>query len=168
MLIVITLNNSAIMSIAIIILLLTALALLLFLVEAAIIPGFGIFGILATVCVIAADVLVYAEYGGGAAIAAVIVSTIVVLLFFWWLSRSKMIDRVSLRSTISSTSATAAQLSVKAGDEGVAVTRLALIGNANIGGQTVEVKSEDGFIDEGTPIIVTSVKEALILVKRKA
>lgn len=155
------------MSITLIIILFTALALLLFLVEATIFPGFGVFGILATVCVIAADVLVYTEWGGGAAIAAILVSTAVVLLFFWWLSHSKMIDRISLRSTISSTSATKAQLSVKPGDEGVAVTRLALIGNADIGGRTVEVKSEGGFIDEGTPITVTSVNEALILVKPK-
>lgn len=155
------------MSITLIIILLTALALLLFLIEATIFPGFGVFGILATVCVIAADVLVYSEYGGGAAIAAILVSTAVVLLFFGWLSHSKMIDRISLRSTISSTSATKAQLSVKPGDEGVAVTRLALIGNADIGGRTVEVKSEGGFIDEGTPITVTSVNEALILVKPK-
>lgn len=156
------------MSITLIIILLAALALLLFIIEATILPGIGVSGILATVCVIIADVLVYSEYGGAAAILAVLISTALVLMFFWWLSHSKMIDRISLRSTISSTSATKAQLSVKPGDDGVAVTRLALIGNANIGGRTVEVKSEGGFIDEGTPITVTSVSEALILVKPKA
>lgn len=78
------------------------------------------------------------------------------------------LDRMSLHSTISSTSATPSQLSVKAGDTGVATTRLALIGNAKIADCDVEVKSEDGFINEGTPIIVTRVNEALILVKKRS
>ena len=50
----------------------------------------------------------------------------------------------------------------------VALTRLALIGNADIEGQTVEVKSAGQFIEEGTPIVVVSVNDALILVKPKA
>ena len=53
------------------------------------------------------------------------------------------------------------------GDEGVAVTRLALIGNADIGGRLVEVKSADGFLDEGTPVIVVRVEDAQITVKKK-
>ena len=52
-------------------------------------------------------------------------------------------------------------------DEGVAITRLALIGNADIGGRTVEVKSADGFLDEGTPVVVVRVEDAQITVKKK-
>ena len=46
-------------------------------------------------------------------------------------------------------------------------TRLALIGNADIGGRLVEVKSADGFLDEGTPVIVVRVEDAQITVKKK-
>ncbi len=98
---------------------------------------------------------------------ALLVSTVVVLLFFWRLGKSKTLERISLHSTINSTAATEAQLSVKPGDEGRALTRLALIGNADINGKTVEVKSTGDFINEGTPIVVTSVNEALILVKAR-
>ena len=66
-----------------------------------------------------------------------------------------------------STAATPEQRSVKPGDEGVAVTRLALIGNAEIGGKTVEVKSASGFLDEGTPVVVVRVDEAQVTVKKK-
>ena len=45
--------------------------------------------------------------------------------------------------------------------------RLALIGNADIGGRLVEVKSADGFLDEGTPVIVVRVEDAQITVKKK-
>ncbi len=156
------------MSIALIIVILVAVALLLFAIEAFVTPGLGLSGIGATACVLVADVLVYTEYGTTAAIIALLVSTAAVLLFFWWFSRSKALERMSLKSTIDSTAATTAQLSVTPGDEGRALTRLALIGNAEIGGKTVEVKSEGGFIDEGTAIVVTRVNEALILVKPKA
>ena len=49
----------------------------------------------------------------------------------------------------------------------MAITRLALIGNADIGGRTVEVKSADGFLDEGTPVVVVRVEDAQITVKKK-
>ena len=155
------------MSATLVIIILIAIALLLYGFEAFITPGFGVAGIAATVCVIAADTIVYYEYGAAAAIIALLVSTVLVLLFFWRVSRSKTLERMSLHSTISSTNATEAQLSVRPGDEGRALTRLALIGNAEIGGRTVEVKSDGGFIDEGTLIVVTTVNEALILVRPK-
>lgn len=155
------------MSITLIIVILVAIALLLFAIEAFLVPGFGVAGIGATICVIAADILVYSEYGGGAAIIALLVSTVAVLAFFWWFSKSKALERLALHSTIDSTAATSAQLSVNVGDEGVALTRLALIGNAMIGDKTVEVKSDGAFINEGTPIVVTRVSDALILVHTK-
>ncbi len=155
------------MSTTLIIIILVSLAILLFAIEAFVAPGLGVSGICATLCVLAADVLIYNAYGATAAIVAFMVSTALVILFFWWFSRSRALERMSLHSTIDSTSATAAQLSVQPGDEGCALTRLALIGNAEIGGKTVEVKSEGGFIDEGTPLVVTQVNEALILVRPK-
>ncbi len=155
------------MSTTLIIVILIVLALLLFAIEAFATPGLGVSGVCATLCVLAADVLTYYAHGSTAAIILFLVSTALVILFFWWFSKSKALDRMSLHSSIDSTAATAAQLSVKPGDEGHALTRLALIGNAEINGKTVEVKSDGGFIDEGSPIVVTQVNEALILVRRK-
>ena len=79
---------------------------------------------------------------------------------------SKTLEKYSLHKSIDSTAASAEQLSVRPGDEGVAITRLALIGNSDIGGRTVEVKSADGFLDEGTPVVVVRVEDAQITVKK--
>ena len=144
-----------------------AIALLLFAIEAFVTPGFGVAGIAATTCVVVADALIYFYYDGFTATIALIISTIIVLLFIWLLTRPKTLDKMSLKTNIDSTNATAAQLSVREGQEGVALTRLALIGNAKIEGHVVEVKSTGQFIEEGTPIIVESVNDALILVKPK-
>ena len=111
--------------------------------------------------------MIYFYYDRLTATLALIASTAVVLCFIWLLTRPKTLDRMSLKTDIDSTNATTAQLSVRAGHEGTALTRLALIGNAVIDGKTVEVKSTGQFIEEGTPIVVVSVSDALILVRPK-
>lgn len=80
--------------------------------------------------------------------------------------RSKTLDRISLKNTISSTSAPEEQLSVNIGDRGVALTRLALIGNADFNGKVVQVQSSEGFLDEDTPVVVIRIKDAQVWVKR--
>ena len=60
-----------------------------------------------------------------------------------------------------------AEQEVKVGDTGVAITRLALIGNAEINGKIIEVKSADGFLNEHTPIVVERIMEGIIMVRRK-
>lgn len=149
------------------IILLGLLALLLFAVEALVMPGFGLAGIGAAVCTVVADVLVYNEYGGMAALGALFLSTLVILAFFWWLGRPGTLRHMELKSVIGSTAATDDQLAVRPGDEGRALTRLALIGNAEIGGRRVEVKSAGEFIEPGTPVVVIEVNEALILVRAR-
>ena len=155
------------MSPLLLIIIFALLALVLFAIEAFIVPGFGITGIAATVCVVIADSLVYYYYGTFWATLALFGSIVVVLFFFRWLAKSRTIERLSLHANIDGTNATPAQLSVKPGDEGKALTRLALIGNACINGADVEVKSASGFIEEGTLIKVTAVKDALILVEKR-
>ncbi len=155
------------MEIITLILLLGLVALLLFAIEVFVTPGFGVAGIGGTLCLIGTNVMVFLNYGNTIGLLTVAGSVVVVGLLLWWMGRARIVDRMALHSTISSTAATKAQLSIRPGDEGTAVTRLALIGNATIGGKTVEVKSADGFIDEGTPLVVTAVEEALILVRRK-
>lgn len=147
------------------IIILILLALVLFALEIFVFPGFGISGIGGIASLGSAIYLIYNEYGGNAALGTLVASGLLLALCIWWVMRSKAIERVSLKSTIDSTAATQAQLSVKVGDKGKALTRLALIGNARINGQVVEVKSSGEFLSEGTPIQVIAVNEALIIVE---
>jgi len=57
-------------------------------------------------------------------------------------------------------------LDIKVGDRGIALSRLAPMGKVKVKGQTVEAKSEDEFIDEGTPISVKEVFKTNVLVER--
>lgn len=155
------------MATGLLILILVLLALVLMAVEVLIVPGFGISGIAAIISALVAEVLIFEEYGMLAAALSLAGFALLTVVLLVWVARSKTIDKVSLHSCIDSTNATKDQLSVKVGDEGVALTRLALIGNAEIAGKTVEVKSAGNFIEEGTPLVVVAVSEALVLVRER-
>ena len=55
---------------------------------------------------------------------------------------------------------------IKVGDRGITKTRLALIGDASINGEVVEVKSEMGFINENEDIVVIRITGGTIYVER--
>lgn len=134
--------------------------------EIFIIPGTSLAGIVSAACLIGANVLVFDSYGLSAGIIVLAASLIVCLVAGIWMLRSKALDRISLKRTIDSTAATEEQLSVKVGDRGIALTRLALIGNADFDGKIVQVQSADGFLDEKTPVVITRVIDGQIWVKR--
>lgn len=134
--------------------------------EIFIIPGTSLAGIAAAACLIGANAMVFSGYGLATGIMVLAISLVVCLLLGIWMLRSKALDRISLKRTIDSTSATADQLSVKVGDRGTALTRLALIGNAEFNGKIVQVQSADGFLDEKTPVEVCRVIDGQVWVKR--
>lgn len=150
------------------IIILAIVSILLFAVEIFITPGIGAAGIIGTICIVVANALTFVYYGTETGFIVLGVTLFVVCTALYALSKSHALEKSALHTQIKSTAATQAQLSIKSGEEGIATTRLALIGNATINGKTVEVKSSDGFIDEGTPIEVVSVNDALIQVRRKS
>ena len=79
--------------------------------------------------------------------------------------RSKTLDKVALTEEVASTLDRSVAAQVQVGDKGYAVTRLALIGNAEINGHIVEVRSADGFLNEKTPVVVTRVTDNEIIVQ---
>ncbi len=148
-----------------VIIIFAAFALALGILEIFILPGFGVAGVSSIICAIIDVVLIYNEYGPVTATICTIAALVVLAATLWWVAHSKTLEKFSLHSTISSTNATEEQLSINVGDEGKALTRLALVGNATINGKQVEVKSSGAFINPGTPIRVTQVSEANITVE---
>lgn len=148
------------------IIILAALSLVLGLLEIFILPGFGFAGIGSIVCAVVDAILIYNAYGLSWACIAVVVAILLLVLMLYIVANSRTFDRMSLKTSIDSTNATTEQLSVKVGNEGRAITRLALVGNAEIEGKQVEVKSSGEFINSGTPIRVIKVDKAQIIVER--
>lgn len=158
-------SYTAIMDYLIIALLLLA-GIILLLTELFLIPGLGITGIIAGGCLVYANYYAFTELGiisGCITLFITIAASIGALV---WFMRSKTLDRISLKKNITSQIDRSAEASLKPGYNGITTTRLALIGYADFNGNIVEVKSEGGLIDEGTPIIVTRVANGVVIVKR--
>lgn len=148
------------------IIVLAVLTLLFGLLEIFILPGFGIAGFAAIACAVADAVFIYTAYGPLWTFVAVVIAVVLLIVSLYYVAHSRSVDRLSLKAAIKSTNATTDQLSVKVGDKGRSLTRLALVGNAMIEGRQVEVKSSGEFLDAGTPIRVVSVNEAQIVVEK--
>ena len=94
-------------------------------------------------------------------IIALILGSCILITFM----KSKTLDKVALTEDVASTVDRSVAAQVKVGDKGFAVTRLALIGNADINGHLVEVRSASGFLNEKTPVVVTRVSDNEIIVQ---
>lgn len=149
-----------------IILCLLIVALVLLLVDLFLIPGTGFASVLATGCVVFAVYYAFDTLGMLAGLATLALAGIGGVLAVMRFMRSKTLDRVALKKNIDSKIDRTAAKSLRVGDKGKTVTRLALIGNADFGGKIVEVKSADGFMDAQTPVTVIRVSDSLIEVVR--
>ena len=153
------------MDILIIILLVVA-AIVLFLVELFVVPGISIAGILAGGCIVYANYYAFTHLGLTGGFVTLAVSAVTCIGSLVWFMRSKTLDRLSLKTDIKSTVDRTAERHVKVGDTGITRTRLALVGQAEIAGNLVEVTSADGFLDEKTPVVVSRIVNGTVFVQR--
>lgn len=145
--------------------LIVLLATVLLVVEILFIPGVGLAGIMGTLSMIASVFYAFFIIGDVAGwITLLIVSLICISLFLWALYGNSL-DKVALKKNIDSTVREVEMKNFAVGDRGVTKTRLALIGEAEINGYAVEVKSEGAFINEGTEIEIVRISGDSLFVK---
>ena len=84
-----------------------------------------------------------------------------------WLEKRFNCQKVLLTTSGSSALDMAALLcDLKPGDEGIALTRLALIGNAEFNGHIIEVRSSGDFIEEKSKIRVERIRDGIVMVEK--
>lgn len=142
------------------------LAILLLVVEVALIPGFGFAGVLGVLMLVASVFYAFFALGYVAGWVAVVTAVIVCVSLFLWALYGKSLDRLALKKRIDSSVKAGDVKKLKVGDRGVAKTRLALIGEAYFGGEIVEVKSELGFIDENEEIEIVRISGDAVFVEK--
>ncbi len=137
--------------------------LILILLEVLVIPGVGVAGILGGMLVIGGVALAYTiSMAFGHAMLAF--SALLSGLSFYFSLKAKTWNKVSLKESID---ARVNELSgVEAGCKGVAISRLAPIGKAEINGNEYEVESTEGYIEEQAAIEVVSVETNKVWVKK--
>lgn len=151
------------MDILIIVSLLIA-GIILLLLEVFLFPGISLAGIGATACLIYANVHAFNELGTWPGVATLIVSIISSILVFVWFMRSKSLDKLALKKDINSSVKQPEVATIQPGDTGIALTRLAQIGNAQFGNRIVEVRTTGDFIDAKTAIVVERITDGIIIV----
>lgn len=146
---------------------LIAVGIVAILLEILVIPGVGVVGIMGLVSVVFGVVQAYTVYGSLAGNVTLIVSAFIMILLFVMSLRSNTWKRLMLNNSIDSKMNTIDETLIKAGSEGISISRLAPSGKARIDGELYEVHSLGEFIDENTALIVVKVNRNKIIVKIK-
>jgi membrane-bound ClpP family serine protease len=150
-----------------IILLFVIAAILLFMVELFIIPGISLASFFGVACLAFADYYAYVNLGTVGFYITLVVSLAAVIASAIIFMKSKTLDRISLKKSITSTVVNLKEPTIKVGDKGTTTTRLALIGYADIEGKIIEVTSSDGFLDARTPVEVERITDGIIYVRKQ-
>ena len=142
------------------IILLILLGVLFLVAELVLLPGVSLGALFALVCYGSAIYTAFADYGpftGGIVVLIILALSFVATVLSL---RSKTWQRFSLKQKIESSSMPLPDNEVKAGDRGVAVSRLAPMGKVKIGGRnSTEAKSTDVHIDQRSTVEVVGVRE---------
>ncbi len=147
------------------IIILIVLGLLLILVEFLLLPGTHVAGIIGIVLILAAIIFGYKTLDRYVA-HMVLTGTFVLMVGSITLSlRSKTWKKLALTDTIDSKVITVDPNTVKSGDMGKTITRLAPVGKVLIHNQSYEARSGHLFLDPNTPVEVVSVEGNQIIVK---
>lgn len=140
--------------------------LILFIIEVFLLPGVSIAGIASAACLLYANYYAFDTLGTVPGCITLAISAIGVIAITIWFMRSKTVDKLSLKKSIDYKPNPLKGLDLKAGDEGVALTRLALIGNAEFNGNIIEVHSIGDFIEEKSRIRVNRIRDGIVLVEK--
>ena len=140
--------------------------LTLFIIEVFLLPGISIAGIISAVCLLYANYYAFDTMGTLPGCITLVISAIGVIAITVWFMRSKTVDKLSLKKTIDYKPEPLKGLNLKAGDEGIALTRLALIGNAEFDGNIIEVRSTGDFIEEKSKIRIERIRDGIVMVEK--
>ena len=140
--------------------------LILFIIEVFLLPGISIAGFVSAGCLLYANYYAFDTLGTVPGCITLAISVIGVVAITIWFMRSKTVDKLSLKKTIDYRPEPLKGLNLKVGDEGIALTRLALIGNAEFSGRIIEVRSSGEFIDQKSKIRVERILDGVVLVEK--
>ena len=140
--------------------------LILFIIEVFLLPGVSIAGIVSAGCLLYANYYAFDTLGTIPGCITLAISAIGVIAITIWFMRSKTVDKLSLKKSIDYRPEPLKGLDLKPGEVGVALTRLALIGNAEFNGRIIEVRSSGDFIDQKSRIRVERILDGVVLVEK--
>ncbi|MDD2799729.1 MAG: NfeD family protein [Bacteroidales bacterium] len=149
----------------IIIVVLLILGIGLLLLETFFIPGFGLPGIAGFGFFSGGIYYAYSTLGSTGGNVVLFIALLFSAASFVVLIKSNALDKLALKTNIESTVSDEVHSKIVVGDRGITLSRLNPIGKVLINNETLEAKSDVGFLDENTPIEVISIHSTNISVK---
>lgn len=150
----------------IIVLMLVVIGFVLLILEFLVLPGVNVAGIIGFACVCFGVYLGYKFFGTKAGHFILLTTAVGGFVVTWYALRAQTWKRLSLNSSIDST-VEGVDESVKVGDCGICLGRLAPMGKVKVGDTIVEALSQSGYIDSHAEVEVVKVNKDKIIVKLK-
>ncbi|WP_298611390.1 NfeD family protein [uncultured Odoribacter sp.] len=150
----------------IIVLMLVVIGFVLLILEFLVLPGVNVAGIIGFACVCFGVYLGYKFFGTKAGHFILLATAVGGFVVTWYALRAQTWKRLSLNSSIDST-VEGVDESVKVGDRGICLGRLAPMGKVKVGDTIVEALSQSGYIDSHAEVEVVKVNKDKIIVKLK-
>ncbi len=148
------------------IIIIIVLGILLFIVEFLLIPGVTIAGIGGAILMGVAVYMSYKTHGNTVGNYTLIATLILTIGMFVYALRAKTWNRLMLKKDIEGKVEVGLENeTVKVGDRGESITRMAPVGKVLINGLVVEGKSQRGFLDQHTPVEVIKVLNTQVIIK---
>lgn len=143
------------------------LGLFLLVVEFFMIPGITIAGIGGFLLIIYAVISAYTQYGTVTGHITLLFTALASVATLAISLRARTWKRVTLENSIDSKAVDDLENTIRPGDEGITISRLAPAGKAQINGLVVEVTTLGELVNPNTPIEVIKVESSKIIVKPK-
>lgn len=154
------------MMVWVILLLIIAIGLGLIVIEIIFVPGTTVVGVLGLICIIGGLMYGFSTFGApigwGITAATVLVSSAVIIISL----KSGVWKRFALNQSMESKVNDHIPITVKMGDEGITLSALRPIGNAEFGNDKIEVTTFGELIDSGSKVKVTQVEGRIIYVEQ--
>ena len=149
-----------------ILLLIIAIGLGLIVIEIIFVPGTTVVGILGLLCMIAGVMYGFSTFGApigwGILSGTILISTTVIIISL----KSGVWKKFALNKSMNSKVNEHISITIEVGDEGVALSALRPMGNAEFGKDKIEVTTLGELLDSGSKVKVTQVEGRIIYVEQ--
>ncbi len=138
---------------------------LFLLLEILVLPGTNVAGIIGFVLIAVGVYQAYEGYGTTAGTITLGGTLVASVLALYYSLKSNTWDKAALKAEIDGKVNLIDETTIKAGDKGQAISRLAPMGKAMINGKYFEVKTNGEYVDENTKIRVIEIDHNKIWVE---
>ena len=148
------------------IVLLILFGVLFLIAELLLITGSVIGALLALLCYGSAIYLAFAQHGTTVGVVVLVAIALLSLIATVFSLRAKTWRKISLNQELDAASMPHPEDTLKIGDRGVSISRLAPAGKIEIGGQSFEARSVDVYVDQRSEVEVVGFENFTVIVKK--